>query len=68
MRALDAAQLAKIQGMMAEQAAAAAATDEASQFNDHVAPVMEEIKGLLASEDSLGDASLESLARWKLGL
>jgi len=67
-RAQETEQLKKIHGLMLEQAQAAASADADSQFNEHVAPVMAEIKGILDSKDTLSDASLESLARWKLGL
>ena len=68
MRAQDAANLKKIHDAMLDQAKAAAAADESVQFKDHIHPVMMEIKGLLASSESLSDKSLESIARWKLGL
>lgn len=53
---------------MVEQAQAAASANADSQFEQHVKPVMDDIKSLLDSADSLSDASLEHIARWKLGL
>jgi hypothetical protein len=68
MRAQDAAHLKKIHDAMLEQAKAAAEAHESVQFKDHIHPVMMEIKGMLASSDSLSDKSLETIAKWKLGL
>jgi hypothetical protein len=68
MRAQEQEQLAKIRGDTMQAAEAAAAASEETQFQDHVLPVMEEVKGLLAPGDSLSQKSLEKLARWKLGL
>ena len=68
MRQKDAAILEKIHAKMMEDAMAAAEASADSQFDDHVKPVMEEIRAMMASGDSLSDESLEALARWKLGL
>jgi hypothetical protein len=67
-RAKEVEQLAKIHMAMIEQAQAASAVDEETQFDEHVAPVMEDIKDMLAPGDKLSDASLEIIARWKLAL
>lgn len=58
----------KIHGAMLEQAQAAAEASAESQFVEHIKPVMTEVSGLLDSNDSISDASLEKIARWKLGL
>jgi hypothetical protein len=67
MRAQDAANLKKIHDAMLNQAKAAAEAHESVQFKDHVHPVMMEIKGLLASSDSLNDKSLEAIAQVETG-
>lgn len=50
------------------QAQAAAQASAESQFADHVQPVMTEVKEMMDTGDSISDASLEKIARWKLGL
>jgi hypothetical protein len=67
-RAKEVEQLAKIHMTMIEQAQAAAAVDAEAQFDEHVAPVMDHVKDLLAPGDKLSEASLEAIARWKLAL
>lgn len=53
---------------MLVQAQAAAQASAESQFADHIQPVMTEVKEMIDSGDSISDASLEKIARWKLGL
>jgi hypothetical protein len=67
-RSQDAVKLAKLHGELLQQAQEAASAKDAEQFDDVIAPLITEIKGMLAPGESLSPETLKAIAKWKLSL
>jgi hypothetical protein len=60
--------LAKLHGELLQQAQEAAAAKDVEQLDEVIAPLIAEIKGMLASGESLSPETLKAIAKWKLSL
>ena len=68
MRQKDAEWLRNKHEEIVKEADLALKAAQEKDFKERVSPVMNELKMMLGSNNILSDTSLESIAKWKLGM